>query len=199
MSAVSIMGNSTVSMAFWGSWFCPGGSGGEALMSACPAFGSLSEQHPTSCQCRILSLLCLQVTLRKERAVQRTEQKPDFRRWFSWSKEEIMTSLFSFSFILTHLTHLQKGSPGMVSKQDLVWCCGFLFVFFLFVCFWFFREHLDVRNDLQINVGLRSWDFCFATNPVAKNTWSYRRGAGHSLPSCTVHKNSSQRNPYAVL
>lgn len=75
MSAVSIMGNSTVSMAFWGSWFCPGGSGGEALMSACPAFGSLSEQHPTSCQCRILSLLCLQVTLRKEQAVQRTEQK----------------------------------------------------------------------------------------------------------------------------
>lgn len=70
----------------------------------------------------------------------------------------------------------------------MVFFCLFWFGFFNFLIFFTgiaFREHLDVRNSLQINVGLRDWDFCFAVNPVAKNNGSYRRGIGHSLPSCT--------------
>lgn len=79
----------------------------------------------------------------------------------------------------------------MISKQELVWWCSFVCFGLVFLIFCFsllvlpFREHLDVRNSLQINVGLRDWDFCFAVNPVAKNNGSYRRGIGHSLPSCT--------------
>lgn len=93
-------------------------------------------------------LLCLQVTLSKEWAVQRTEQKPDFRRWFSLNKEQgrelgtYVSSKSVFIFILLHPYQLQKGSAQILSKQDVVLFC---FVLFLIFCFSLqvlpFREH----------------------------------------------------------
>lgn len=183
MSTGSTMGNCTLSTAFRGSWFCPGGSGQEAPMSACPAFGSLSEHQ---CPSAAFSHCFLSMSPWARNGLHRELNRSlTLGGDFSWtrSKEETITYVSSkdiFICILLHPYQLQKGSAGMISKQDLVWWCSLVCfgLFFLIFCFSLlvlpFRECLDIRNRLQINVGLRDWDF-FAANQVAKNTWKLQK------------------------
>lgn len=114
---------SCLSGAFWGSWFCPGGS--EVPVSACPAMGASLSIRATGAgaHCLVPRSPCARKRLFRERGRSLTwdeifpEQGAEFITYTS--------SEDAFTFILLHPHWLQEGSTGVFSKQDmvLVWFC----------------------------------------------------------------------------
>lgn len=133
MSTGSTMGNSTLSTAFRGSWFCPGGSGWRAPMSACPAFGHLSEHQ---CPSAAFSHCFLSRSPWARNELYRERNRSlalggNFSQ--TRSKEEIITYFHSPSSLPPEETICRndfKAGTGLVVFFCLFWFGFFNFLFF---------------------------------------------------------------------